>query len=67
MEPEINLLPYLATPAPFRGDSGMLNPWELVSKQSGDRLRTLNVAGAPIAAEIDRLQRTSPYTPAGTE
>lgn len=38
--------------------------WGLDEKHKGDRVRQLSVAGALIAAEIDRLQRQQPIPPA---
>ena len=34
------------------------DPWGLVGKHKGNEIRCLEIAGALIAAEIDRLQRT---------
>lgn len=33
------------------------DPWGLISKHAGDEIRRLEIAGALIAAEIDRLLR----------
>jgi len=38
-------------------DDGVFDSWGLVDKHHGDTVRSLAVAGALIAAEIDRLQR----------
>lgn len=41
-------------------DADAEDPWGLVSKHRGDRIRQLEIAGALIAAEIDRLLRLQP-------
>lgn len=41
------------------------DPWELTSKHRKDRVRQLAIAGALIAAEIDRIQGRSPNTVLG--
>jgi hypothetical protein len=38
------------------------DPWGLIAKHRYDRVRQLTIAGALIAAEIDRLQRAQPPT-----
>lgn len=40
------------------------DPWGLISKHGSDPIRRLTIAGALIAAEIDRLSRTSIQEPA---
>lgn len=52
-------------PEDLHDGTGACDPWGLVSKHGRDPVRCLTIAGALIAAEIDRLQRVKPAEEVG--
>lgn len=45
---------------PDYSEDELVDPWNLIARHESDRIRQLVIAGALIAAEIDRLQRGRP-------